>query len=186
MTAKHNFPNDWQPCRPGEVVGLVQRLRQSRQALVVRYRAATAALVLLAGAAGLYFVGVLPAGEPNFGGIVCSEVQRRAADFLTGRLEADVAARIRVHLSQCADCNRFVNGIDPQAVPPGGPCILPPCPPAACPGCPARPCGQRRFPQEAGDRLAEVQCGDAVSNGCGPTGRSPWALAIRHAESHMP
>ena len=45
--------------------------------------------------------------ERTDGGISCSEVLAHLSDFVDGTLEADVRAKVQVHLQSCSNCAEF-------------------------------------------------------------------------------
>lgn len=107
MSANDRSSADWKPCPPGSLVGFAgqERSRQRRQFLK---KAGGFAAVLLLAVSGSYLAwGPGRRGEPNFGGIVCTDVRANAMQYMAGGLDADLTQRIRVHLEQCPECQRF-------------------------------------------------------------------------------
>lgn len=107
MSAKNRSTEDWKPCPPGSLVGFAghERTRQRRRFLAKA--SGVAAVLLLVGSAVVLNWRPARLAEPNFGGITCTEVRANAAQYMAGRLEADLAQQISLHLEQCPHCQRF-------------------------------------------------------------------------------
>jgi hypothetical protein len=107
MSKKNTATDDWKPCSPGSLAGFAgkERTRQRRHFLVKA--SGVSAVLLLVGTVAFLNLGPDRLGEPNFGGITCTNVRANAMQYMAGNLEADLTQRIRVHLEQCPDCQRF-------------------------------------------------------------------------------
>lgn len=113
MPRKPADPDRWQPCPPGELVGLAGRLKAKRRRRVIEAALATSLAALLMVWAGVYF-GVQRSPQPTdfeFGGIACSEVRPIVAKYMSGELDPALAARVREHLAHCAACGRLMEGV---------------------------------------------------------------------------
>jgi len=102
----------WTPCAEGTLQQMVRSAKSQRHAASLRSVAVTTAgLILLVAVGGLIArqlsAPLGPAGEGNFGGIACSDVGPLLPDYQAGRLEASVAEQVRLHLSQCPQCEQL-------------------------------------------------------------------------------
>jgi len=103
----------WQPCAPGEISGMVDRLQDRRRAVVVGRTTFVAAMVLLVAAVS-QFSGLGPgpedvadkpkSGEHDCGGIICSDVVAHFEAYRTGTLDEETTAEVRAHLEECPLC----------------------------------------------------------------------------------
>jgi hypothetical protein len=104
-------PDDtWLPCPPGELTRVAQRRRARRRLPIVG--AAAAALLLLTLAWQRWPQGDLRprfGGEPNYGGIVCSDLRSRLGDYVSQRLDAETKARIDEHVLLCPPCQQLLD-----------------------------------------------------------------------------
>lgn len=57
---------------------------------------------------GVYAVPQLGLAEPDFGGIVCTDVRSVADEYVSGRLDGGTAARIDAHVEACHHCRQFL------------------------------------------------------------------------------
>jgi hypothetical protein len=96
---------------------LANRLQGHRRAVARQQRIVTGLLVLLLAVTGYYFVGVLPHAEPNFGGIVCSELHDLMPQYLAKQLDAATSARIDEHLRHCKTCRGAMESMAPGSRP---------------------------------------------------------------------
>jgi hypothetical protein len=95
--------DDWVPCPPGEVSGMVDRLQNRRNSVAVVRRIGAATAVLLCVAIWMAF----PDSENNFGHITCSEVCKQSVGYKDGSIakaDPDLLARIEKHLDHCPNC----------------------------------------------------------------------------------
>jgi hypothetical protein len=116
---------DWLPCPQGEVGQLVGRLRTRKRNLQIR-RVTQLSLV----ATGVFAVAVswfafAPAPAPakpapiqaqTVASITCGEVRQRATEFVNGRVDGEMKARIEKHLHKCGSCAKFVKEHRPTAI----------------------------------------------------------------------
>ncbi len=116
----------WEPCPPGELQQLAVRLRTERRRIAVRRGArfaAAATLILLAAYAT--FLGTRRA--PNdylHGGLYCSQVRPLLPDYAAGKLDPEMARKLKGHLDECPPCRKFLSQLPRQvAVRPGGPAV---------------------------------------------------------------
>lgn len=108
-----NREDAWQPCAPGEISGMVDRLQDRRRAVVVGRTTFAAAMVLLVAAAS-QFSGLGPgpedvadkpkSGEHDCGGILCSDVVAHFEAYRTGTLDEETTAEVKAHLEECPLC----------------------------------------------------------------------------------
>ena len=110
--------DNWTPCQPGDLVNVVDKLRRRKQMQKTASTLRTAAAIV----AGVFigwgvwqFPAMMP--EPNFGGIVCSEVRANSQAFAMQQLAPDVATRIRNHMERCPACQKLFR--DMQRMPSG-------------------------------------------------------------------
>jgi hypothetical protein len=81
-----------------------ERTRSRR--LFLQKSVAASATVVLAIGAGYFALNSFRADEPAFGGVTCTVVRSNAKQYMAGNLDAQLSERIRIHLEQCADCQR--------------------------------------------------------------------------------
>ena len=94
----------WQPCPAGTLRSFGSRTRNRRR---LQRGTQTAAAAVLLATVGLTAWSVYrPVGQRDgdFGGIACTEVHANIDAYMQGRLPADLADRIRIHLGKCPDC----------------------------------------------------------------------------------
>ena len=117
MNSEQHRGEDWPDCPPGELSSMVARLNATeRRQSMGRTLAVTAASGLIA-AVGIVAWGALSThGEPNFGGIVCSNCRPYLAShyeiaFGEGPTpdnplveDEELAQRVAIHLSKCKLC----------------------------------------------------------------------------------
>ncbi|MBC8290670.1 MAG: zf-HC2 domain-containing protein [Planctomycetes bacterium] len=105
--------DNWQPCAPGEISGMVTQLQDRRRAVVVGRTTFVAAIVLLVAAVSQFSglnadpddVADKPnSGEHDCGGILCSDVVAHFEAFRTGTLDEETTAEVRAHLEECPLC----------------------------------------------------------------------------------
>lgn len=92
----------WRPCVDGDLSDFAQRVR-SRRKLDRMNRIATASLVLL-----VAVVVVFTAGQhysQTSAHCDCGDVHLHMADYLSGNLPLDLAAKIDNHLAYCLGCS---------------------------------------------------------------------------------
>lgn len=96
----------WEPCPPGEVRQLVQRIRgQRRRRAVLQVATGAVGLGLIA---GVLLLGRTP-GDALYGGISCSEVMAQADAFVAGALHGELLDRIEQHLTACSHCRAAID-----------------------------------------------------------------------------
>jgi hypothetical protein len=98
----NNHDDAWQPCAPGEITGMIDRIQDRRRAIVVGRTTFAAALVLCVAAAS-QFSGFSSA-EHDCGGIICSDVVAHLDAYRTGDLDEKTTAQVRAHLEECPLC----------------------------------------------------------------------------------
>ena len=108
MSPKPNTSEVWMPCPRGSLGQFARRekTRQRRRFLVKA--SGVAAVVALSGGVGFWALRPRGMSEPNFGGVTCTELRGNAMAMMAGTLPDDLMQKIQVHLSQCADCQTFL------------------------------------------------------------------------------
>jgi len=97
----------WAPCPPGAVAALATRLRARRRRRLFLGSTA-AALAGAAAACGAWFAWQLTHEHVyDYGGIECPEVVRLGPDYAAGKLPAELAGRIHVHVALCPNCGPY-------------------------------------------------------------------------------
>lgn len=86
----------------------LQQRRRRQQFKKVSAGVVCLAVMLLA---GLYALPQLSPAEPSFGGIVCSDVQQMADDYIAGHIDEVTAARIDAHLKACDHCREMMSSL---------------------------------------------------------------------------
>ncbi|HVA50876.1 MAG TPA: zf-HC2 domain-containing protein [Pirellulales bacterium] len=107
--------DDWQPCPPGVLGGMVQKARRRRRHEVLN-RGLAAALVLVLTVWGGVFVASRHQGQAefDFGGITCSRVRALMPEYMAGKLAATKSESIRQHLAQCPHCGQLMERMRQQ------------------------------------------------------------------------
>ncbi|MDH3717294.1 MAG: zf-HC2 domain-containing protein [Planctomycetota bacterium] len=96
---------NWQGCPPGLLRGMVDARRTAQRRRQLQAALSVTAVLVAAGLLGNWALGYLRAPSGNqFGNIACSEVQQRMPDYRAGRLDDELAARVRIHLENCPIC----------------------------------------------------------------------------------
>lgn len=106
MSASDQSNADWTDCQAGEVQQLVQGLRATRRAKTFERRTTLAAVLVMVCVTSAWYAGVIPQSEPNYGGIVCSEVMQNGQKFTSKTLDEKTAGQIDIHLGQCEACRK--------------------------------------------------------------------------------
>jgi hypothetical protein len=97
----------WGPCPPGALAGLAARLRARRRRRWFLGSAA-GALAATAGAGAAWLAWrMMPEHIYDYGGLTCPEVVRMGPDYAAGKLPADLAGRIHVHVTACPKCGPY-------------------------------------------------------------------------------
>jgi len=116
MSTHQHSDAEWERCPPGKLVDFASRDRtRQRRRFLAKAGAYLAGSVACVGA-GYLAMSALDA-EPDYGGIVCSEVRDHSRQFATGTLDAPLAKKIRIHLRNCADCQRMMRERSPAVQP---------------------------------------------------------------------
>lgn len=136
MSPKPNTSETWIPCPRGSL-GQFARREQTRQRRRFLVKASGVATVLaLSGGVGFWALKPRGMSEPNFGGVTCTEVRTNAMAMMAGTLPADLLPKIQTHLSQCAECQAFLEKMKADA---GGKSMSSTTPdhrePCGCPQC---------------------------------------------------
>ena len=124
MTTENSQPTDahWADCPSGEIGSLVKDLQARRQQVSRRetFRQVAVGVTSLAilVMAGVYAVPHFGLAEPDYGGITCTEVKRLADEYIAGRLDGGVTARIDAHLAACDHCHSFMSELRDEPLPP--------------------------------------------------------------------
>lgn len=111
MSSNANDSGDWLPCPPGLLRERGLQARSVRQRQTVVKAVGASLLVILVGIGAWSILGQLTDREKHFGGIACFEVRANMPGFMAGTLAEDVAARMRVHLDQCPDCQELMRNM---------------------------------------------------------------------------
>lgn len=136
MPPKPNTSEAWIPCPAGSLGQFARRekTRQRRRFLVKA--SGVAAVVALGGGVGFWALRPSGMSEPNFGGVTCTEVRSNAMAMMAGTLPADLLQKIQTHLSQCGECQAFLEKMKADA---GGKSMTSASPahrkPCGCPQC---------------------------------------------------
>lgn len=105
MSSNPQSRDEWQPCPPGILSGMLCRLsRQRRRAVVARL--AVAGAVLLFGGVVTWQM-LASAREHELAGMTCREVMRQRDVYKSGRLATanpQLAERVKRHLAGCRHC----------------------------------------------------------------------------------
>jgi hypothetical protein len=106
----------WRPCPPGTLRSFAQGERsRSRRRTLTTLGSGIAAIVLMV-LIGTWAFNQGGVGEPSFGGITCTEVRSHAKEFMSGSLDAETSQQIRVHLQQCAPCQKLLGDMMPVSL----------------------------------------------------------------------
>ncbi|HQU47266.1 MAG TPA: zf-HC2 domain-containing protein [Pirellulales bacterium] len=107
--------DDWQPCPPGLLGGMVQKARRRRRHEVLNRGLAAALLVVLTVWGGVFVASRHQGqGEFDFGGITCSRVRALMPEYMAGKLDVPTSESIRQHLAQCPDCGQLMERMRQQ------------------------------------------------------------------------
>jgi hypothetical protein len=115
MTKASSQDEQWQGCQTGEVSELVDRLRVRRRQRHVRQVSVGVVSIAILLLAGVYAIPHFRLVEPSFGGIVCSEVQSLADEYIAGRLDGGTTERVDTHLEACDHCREFIANLRQSA-----------------------------------------------------------------------
>ena len=99
----------WTSCPPGTLQNMASTLVARRRR---RQTVRLSVLASLVAVTGVSFWGAYsqPA-EYDFGGIVCSEVRRLAADYLGDGLPPELTQKLDVHLAECPNCKPLMDAM---------------------------------------------------------------------------
>lgn len=111
----------WAPCEPGCLQSLGERLRRRPSVSTAK----TAGVAMAVCAAAVLAVGLavnsVGGSEPEPAPIACHDVAAHLDDYACGACEAELRARIELHLSRCGKCAHHLKEIrTADAVPPTG------------------------------------------------------------------
>lgn len=102
----------WGQCPVGLLGQMIRRIRTRRRIQFAGRVGGYSVVILVAGMTfGRLWVRDQPstsASEYNFGGISCTRVLDIAGDYLNGRVDGDLSARIRTHIAACPHCRPIV------------------------------------------------------------------------------
>lgn len=106
MNKEESGNNNWSPCPPGTLMGLSSALKRREQIRRLQRIATMVAALLITIAAGNYAINQSSSvsSGPSYGGITCTDVGQSLPDFLSGRIDEGVRAKIESHLKQCSIC----------------------------------------------------------------------------------
>lgn len=104
MSGTGQHQDGWQACPTGALSQFARDDRGRRRRVLLLKSSGAAALALLLVGVSLSAFNSRQSREPKFGGITCTEVRRHAAEYRAGRLNDDLASKIRLHLEQCSEC----------------------------------------------------------------------------------
>ncbi len=104
---------DWNECLPGALSGFAGR---QRSRILRRRMALAGGIVSVCLMSILAWNVFLPEAtnsstEPNYGGIMCSQVKAMGKAHLAGSLDKKTSQKIDRHLAECAVCRSFVEQI---------------------------------------------------------------------------
>lgn len=105
MDGQSNSLDQWEPCQSGQLRQVVRRLKiQRRNRTVAKSGGLTVLLlVLLLGGGVLYQQSLAPC-DHHEGGITCSETKSMLPDYIAGKLDHELALKVKAHLAHCPDC----------------------------------------------------------------------------------
>lgn len=99
----------WESCPPGELAGVVRRIRSRRRRAFAKQISAALAVGMLLGAVWLgveQMLAVRPAvTSPS--GIACADVRQHAGAYMQGQLDHETRQRIDQHLPDCPMCQKL-------------------------------------------------------------------------------
>ncbi len=105
MDKKSTPVDDWQPCPPGELKRMADRIRlRERRKALKKMGAAGAALLVAVGGGYLAKEWFDQPREYHFGGIACSEVMPLLPDYRAGKLDELLRNQVSEHLDKCPNC----------------------------------------------------------------------------------
>ena len=124
MSATSDDSGQWQPCPPGEIGRMANRLQRTRRlSLIPRADRRSPRSCSSASLASTCEVAVslarLNSGEFDYGGITCTEIHRVLPGLKAGTLDDETLARVREHIEKCPLCKAFSNFL-PNSVQTGG------------------------------------------------------------------
>lgn len=95
---------DWTDCPPGEIGGLVSRLKSARRRKTLQQAAAVTTVVLAFALAATILVSGWFTGNSEIPYIACEKVHELAPLYVKGQTEVDISAQIDKHLKGCEQC----------------------------------------------------------------------------------
>lgn len=104
MSESSDGADPWAACPKGELDRLVRGWRTRRRRRVWIQGSAAAAALSLAWAGRVAFGPYRSLAQPERRGIACSAVRPLLGDYVAGKLNAELAERIREHLEHCPGC----------------------------------------------------------------------------------
>jgi hypothetical protein len=105
----------WRECPEGQLHQFAKQDRSRKFRKHVTQTATYAMMLCLVSVAGFLWLSrdgnTSTRGEPNYGGIVCSEVTRQASSFALNELDEATARKIEAHIKQCPLCANHIERI---------------------------------------------------------------------------
>lgn len=108
MHTTQNARDDWQACRDGEIVQLVDQLKRRRRQAVGRNAALAGVLLAIMLLGGYTLLGLGRPTKSVHAGMACGDVMQHAEEYLAGKLDAEMAEHIRQHLEECPTCRQKI------------------------------------------------------------------------------
>lgn len=106
--------NEWTPCHPGEIGGMVTSLKQrQRRKTVVRAAGVTSIVIVLA-AVLTGVLGRFSNGNPIFEEIACQRVLELAPQYVAHQLDEGLHGQIDLHLERCKHCRDEIHARFPN------------------------------------------------------------------------
>jgi len=105
MNETTSTADSWDACPQGELSRMARSIKSKRRDKVIaRVIGAAGAVVIVAVSLTIAAQQLGEPTEPNFGGIVCSDVCPKLQDYMAGKLDEKLAGQIESHLAECPDC----------------------------------------------------------------------------------
>lgn len=114
MTSPSDSSPAWTDCPPGEIAGLVNRLKSARRRKTLQKAAAATSLVLVFALATTGLVSHWLTGRADIPEIACAKVLELAPRYVGGQTEDELTAQIDQHLKGCEHCREHFRSAYPQ------------------------------------------------------------------------
>ena len=114
MTSPSDSSHEWTDCPPGEIAGLVNRLKSARRRKKLQNAAAATFLVLIFALVTTVLISGWLTGRTDISEIACAKVLELAPLYIEGGTGDDVTAQIDQHLKGCEHCREHFRTAYPQ------------------------------------------------------------------------